>query len=154
MNSLTRTFHKSELEYPATNSIRIFQRKFYIFCYKVKLNDLYFGHNKFPSFSMSIFVICFGATGGDSSEETTIEGVILDFLFISGAIFNFSFVTGYLYFFRPSYSFINYPKIWQQKKPNWYLFCSWLEHKIVLSWGSNFHSGRSNKFALFLFTSS
>ena len=77
----------------------------------MKLNDLYFGHSKFPSFSMSIFVICFGATGGDSSEETTIDGVILDFLFISGAIFNFSFVTGYLYFFRSFYSFINYPKI-------------------------------------------
>ena len=73
------------------------------FVTKLKLNDLYFGHSKFPSFSMSIFVVCFGATGGDSSEETTIEGVILDFLFISGAIFNFSCVTG----FRPSYSFIN-----------------------------------------------
>ena len=78
------------------------------FVTKLKLNDLYFGHSKFPSFSMSIFVVCFGATGGDSSEETTIEGVILDFLFISGAIFNFSCVIGYLYFFRPSYSFINY----------------------------------------------
>ena len=77
------------------------------FVTKLKLNDLYFGHSKFPSFSMSVFVICFGATGGDSSEETTIDGVILDFLFISGAIFNFSCVTGYLYFFRPSYSFIN-----------------------------------------------
>ena len=65
---------------------------------EVKLNDLYFGHSKFPSFSMSIFVICFGATGGDSSEETTIDGVILDFLFISCAIFNFSFVTGYFNF--------------------------------------------------------
>ena len=116
--------------------VRWFQRKFYIFCYKVKLNDLYFGHNKFPSFSMSIFVICFGATGGDSSEETTIEGVILDFLFISGAIFNFSFVTGYLLIlFQTLLFFHQLPKIWQQKIPNLYLFCSWWEHKILLRQG-------------------